>query len=76
MSEVTEDVLEKVIKFGAAFTEVSSPLSSRQDANTYQLNGILKTAFSFAEVTFEVCARLYRIRSRSNARMLALTETK
>jgi hypothetical protein len=34
MKESTEQALEKVIKFGAAFAEVSSPPSNQQDVDT------------------------------------------
>jgi len=55
MSKSTEWAMDKGIKFGAVFAEVSSSISyGDQDVDTLQLNPIAKAAFGFASVTFEV----------------------
>ena len=58
MNEPTEKALERVIKFGAAFSEVRTQFSYIETIMTmthFQLNEIAKAAFSVAQVTFEVC---------------------
>ena len=58
----TERVVDKVIKYGAIFAEVRSPLwilqyGNRQDIDTFQLNPVTKAVFGLASVTFEVRVR-------------------
>ena len=76
MGQSTERALEKVIKFGAAFSEVSPPTRNRHDIDTYQVNEIAKAAFSVAKVTFEVRAHCWSTRSNGNAGPLALAGAK
>ena len=62
MSGPTERVVDKVIKYGAIFAEVRSPLwvlqyGNRQDIDTFQLNPVTKAVFGLASVTFEVRVR-------------------
>ena len=76
MGESTERALEKVIKYGAAFSEVSPPIQNRHGIDTYQVNEIAKAAFSVAEVTFEVRAYCWPDRSNGNAGPLALAGAK
>jgi len=58
-----EEALDRDIPFEAAFAEVNSSIRSLQG----KLDDITKAAFSVAEVTFEVRAHYWRIRSRGNA---------
>ena len=81
MSESMERTLDKVIQYGAAFSEVSPPCGNQHDNNTldpFQLNDIAKTAFTIAEVTFEVRARYWCITSEIEVTLdhLALEGTK
>ena len=76
MSESTERALEKVIKYGAAFSEVSPPIRNQHDIDTYQVNDIAKAAFSVAEVTFEVRVHYWLDRSKGDVGPLALTGAK
>ena len=76
MGESTERGLEKVIKYGAAFSEVSAPIWNRYGINTYQVNEIAKAAFSVAKVTFEVRAHCWSTRGNGNAGPLALAGAK
>ena len=46
--------MEKAIKYGAVFAEVSSLIKKSANLDAPQLNDIAKAAFSVAEVTFEV----------------------
>ena len=71
MGESTERALEKVIKYGAAFSEVSLPIRNRHGIDAYQVNEIAKAAFSVAEVTFEVRAHRWFNRSNGNTGPLA-----
>ena len=54
MGAQTERVLDKVIKYGAVFAEVRSPIWESKDIDTFQLNPVTKAVFSLASVTFEV----------------------
>ena len=57
MSESTEWVMGKSIKYGAIFAEVSAAiLWDQQEVNTVQFHPIAKAVFGFASVTFEVRA--------------------
>jgi len=56
MNGSTEKGMEKVIKLGATFGGVSSPIWNLQGIDAFQLNGIAKAAFSVAKVTLEVRA--------------------
>ena len=71
MSGTIEKSLDRAIKYGAAFAEVSSPRCrstyNEQDIDTFQLNPIAKAVFGVASVTFEVCAHYRPIGDRSNA---------
>ena len=73
MSSSMERHVDKAIKYGAVFAEVSSPTFTKkmsrkcQDSDTFQLNVVAKAVFGVASVTFEVCAHHVRIRGRSNA---------
>ena len=67
MGESTERALEKVIKYGAAFSEVSPLICNRDSIDAYQVNEIAKAALSVAEVTFEVRAHCWSNRSNGNA---------
>jgi hypothetical protein len=72
MDAPTERVVDKVIKYGAVFAEVSSPIwvlpyGNRQDIDTFQLNPVAKAVFGLASVTFEVRACHWHIRRRGDA---------
>jgi hypothetical protein len=68
MSGSMERAVEKGIKYGAVFAEVSSPTrGNEQDIDTFQLNPIAKAVFGVASVTFEVRALYLHIRGRGNA---------
>ena len=69
MSGSMEKVVDKAIKYGAVFAEVSYPTSTynEQDIDTRQLNPIAKAVFGVASVTFEVCLRSWLTGGRSNA---------
>ena len=58
MDARTERVVDKVIKYGAVFAEVSSSKwKSEREIDRFQLNPIAKAVFGLARVTFEVRAR-------------------
>jgi len=57
MDAQTERVVDKVIKYGAVFAEVSSRIWKPQATDTLQLNPVAKAVFGLASVTFEVRAR-------------------
>ena len=58
MGTRTERVVEKVIKYGSVFAEVSaSKWKSEREIDRYQLNPVAKAVFGLASVTFEVRAR-------------------
>jgi hypothetical protein len=68
MSGSIEKSVDKAIKYGAVFAGVSSPTPTHeQGIDTFQLNPIAKAVFGVASVTFEVCARYWHIKGRSNA---------
>ena len=59
MDASTERVVDKVIKYGAVFAEVCSPIKGSpvwkpEEIDTYQLNPVAKAVFGLASVTFEV----------------------
>ena len=66
MDARTERAVDKVIKYGAVFAEVSSPILSPAVLDCFQLNPVAKAVFGLASVTFEVRARYWRTRSRRN----------
>jgi hypothetical protein len=55
MDGPTERVVDKAIKYGTAFAEVSPPIWRLSSVDTLQLNPIAKAVFGLASVTFEVC---------------------
>ena len=69
MSGSIEKFVDRTIKYGAAFAEVSCPIFTynEQYIHTWQLNPIAKAVFGVASVTFEVRARHLLIRIVSNA---------
>ena len=67
MNGPTERALEKAIKYGVVFAEVSPSISKLANADTSQLNPIAKAVFGVASVTFEVRARHCRIECQGNA---------
>jgi hypothetical protein len=72
MDAPTERVVDKVIKYGTVFAEVSSsicvfPYGNRHDIDTFQLNPVAKAVFGLARVTFEVRACHWHIRPSDDA---------
>ena len=57
MDAPVERVVDKVIKYGTVFAEVSSPDGNQRDIDTFKLNPVAKAVFGLASVTFEVRAR-------------------
>ena len=66
MSESVERAVEKGIKYGSVFAEVSSHIWKQQEVDTFQLNPISKAVFGVASVTVEVRADYHRIRIKNN----------
>jgi len=71
MDTRTEGLVERAIKYGSVFSEVSLPSWKPAIIDTLQLNPVARAVFGLASVTFEVCARYWRIRSGDNARPLS-----
>ena len=59
MSGSIEKFVDRTIKYGAAFAEVSCPMFTYNERyiDTYQLSPIAKAVLGIASVTFEVRAR-------------------
>ena len=60
MDARTERVVDKVIKYGAVFAEVSPATWRPAVLDGFQLNPVAKAVFGLASVTFEVRARYWR----------------
>ena len=71
MDASTERVVDKAIKYGAIFAEVSVPNGSQQGIDIFQLNPVAKAVFGLASVTFEVRSRRCRMRNGANACLLS-----
>ena len=71
--------MDGTIKYGAVFTEVSSPTrgctQNEQDTDTCQSVPIAKAVFGVASVTFEVCVRYWHIGDKIMLDGLALEGT-
>jgi len=57
MNTRTEKVVDRAIKYGAVFAEVSSSSWKATNVDRFKLNPVSKALFSLASVTFEVRAR-------------------